>query len=184
MKRYLSIGALIGFATISLNSHADEKVTPNAWQGKSGEEVYNTLCLACHKEGIADAPKLGDKAAWADLIEEGQSVLTAHAWVGVRAMPAKGGQPDLTLEAFADAVAWMASKAGADWKTPDDTVLATIREEAIQRIGVQVTEMQEMQQELHKLTQEHLETRLQNMEQQLQTLTTATEKPADKTDKN
>ena len=183
MKRYLPIGVLIGLTVISLHGHADEKPKPNAWQGKSGEDVYNTVCFACHKAGIADAPKLGDKAAWADLIAEGQAVLTAHAWVGVRAMPAKGGQPDMTLEAFADAVAWMASNSGGDWKTPDDTLLAVIREEAIQRIGVQVTEMQEMQQELHKLTQEHLETRLQNMEQQLQTLTTATEKPAEKANK-
>ncbi|MBL0165915.1 MAG: c-type cytochrome [Propionivibrio sp.] len=61
---------------------------PTLLQGnKTGEQVYKTVCLACHETGVAHAPKVGDRAAWAPLIEEGQHVLTGHAWVGVRAMP-------------------------------------------------------------------------------------------------
>ena len=60
---------------------------PPLLQGhKTGEQVYQAVCMACHDSGVAHAPKMGERTAWAPLIEEGQSVLTGHAWVGVRAM--------------------------------------------------------------------------------------------------
>lgn len=98
-------------------------------------KVYAEVCAACHATGVANAPKLGDRVAWSPLIKEGQAVLTAHAWVGVRAMPAKGGRPDLSLEAFAGAVAHMARAAGGDWKEPDAAMLGRIRAEEAKRIA-------------------------------------------------
>src|SRR5688572_6927898 len=71
--------------------------------GKSGDEVYREVCAVCHATGVANAPKFADRKFWAPLIEEGQAVLTAHAWVGVRAMPPKGGRGDLSLEEFSRA---------------------------------------------------------------------------------
>src|SRR5690606_11004096 len=38
---------------------------------RSGEEVYNASCMACHSTGAAGAPKLGDKAAWSARIAQG-----------------------------------------------------------------------------------------------------------------
>ena len=32
---------------------------------QSGEQVYKAICAACHDSGAANAPKMGDKAAWA-----------------------------------------------------------------------------------------------------------------------
>jgi hypothetical protein len=61
-------------------------------------------------------------------------VLTAHAWVGVRGMPAKGGNANLSLEEFARATAYMARAAGGSWKDPDAKVLKRIKEEEIARI--------------------------------------------------
>jgi mono/diheme cytochrome c family protein len=63
------------------------------------------------------------------LIAEGQVTLTAHGYVGVRGMPAKGGNPNLTVEGFADAVAYMVNEAGGKWKTPDAKTLAAINKE-------------------------------------------------------
>lgn len=100
---------------------------------KSGEQVYKETCSACHAAGVAGAPKFGDKVVWKPLIAEGQAVLTAHAWVGVRAMPAKGGRDDLKLEEFARAVAFMARAAGGTWKVPDAKVLASIAAEEKKR---------------------------------------------------
>jgi cytochrome c5 len=100
---------------------------------KSGEHVYRETCSACHAQGVANAPKLGDRKAWAPLVAEGQHVLTAHAWVGVRAMPAKGGRDDLTLEEFARAAAYMARAAGGGWKDPDAKMLDRIRREEKKR---------------------------------------------------
>ena len=58
--------------------------------GPSGEEIYNTNCLACHNTGAAGAPKLGDVAAWAPRIEQGIETLYTHAIDGFNAMPALG----------------------------------------------------------------------------------------------
>lgn len=94
-----------------------------------GENTYKQVCAACHGSGVLNAPKFGDKAKWAPLIAEGQVTLTAHAYVGVRQMPAKGGVPNMTIETFSDAVAYMANKAGGNWKTPDAKTLVAINKE-------------------------------------------------------
>ncbi len=102
---------------------------------KSGEQVYKEVCMVCHAAGVANAPKFADKKMWAPLIAEGQAVLSAHAWVGVRGMPAKGGNPNLSLEEFSRGVAYMARAAGGDWKDPDTKMLATIKAEEKKRIA-------------------------------------------------
>ncbi|MEO5843973.1 MAG: c-type cytochrome, partial [Caldimonas sp.] len=53
--------------------------------------LYGQICSACHAAGIAGAPKLGDKAAWAPRIALGVDTLTADAIKGKGAMPPKGG---------------------------------------------------------------------------------------------
>jgi cytochrome c5 len=35
---------------------------------RSGEQIYKAVCGACHETGVANAPKTGDKAAWAPRI--------------------------------------------------------------------------------------------------------------------
>ena len=88
------------------------------------------------------------ESAWAPLIEEGQHILTAHAWVGVRAMPAQGGAPDLALNEFADAVAWMARASGGDWQTPDAAMMARIRHEAAERLEKEIKEKKALRKKL------------------------------------
>jgi cytochrome c5 len=46
--------------------------------------------VACHAVGVANAPKLGDVAAWTDRIAKGMDVLMASTVNGINAMPAKG----------------------------------------------------------------------------------------------
>jgi cytochrome c5 len=116
-----------------------------------GEQVYKTVCIACHDSGVAHAPKFGDATAWAPLIAEGQPVLTGHAWVGVRAMPARGGSAEISLQDFAKAVAYMASNAGGDWKDPDPAMMKKIIREADKRLIKTIKEQQAMQRELHRL---------------------------------
>jgi cytochrome c5 len=57
---------------------------------KSGEQVYNSNCLACHGTGAAGAPKTGDAAAWAPRIAAGMDSMLANATSGLNAMPPKG----------------------------------------------------------------------------------------------
>jgi len=55
--------------------------------------LYTQTCQVCHAAGVAGAPKVGDKAAWAPRIAEAKDVdgLTAIAIKGKGAMPPKGG---------------------------------------------------------------------------------------------
>ncbi len=98
-----------------------------------GAKVYQSTCAVCHTSGVAGAPKLGDRKAWAPLIEEGQAILIAHGYVGVRGMPAKGGKPDLSIEDFAAAVVHMVNGSGGKWTQPDAKGFAAIREEIVKR---------------------------------------------------
>ncbi|EKU28525.1 cytochrome C [Alcaligenes sp. EGD-AK7] len=86
---------------------------------KTGQQVYETTCTACHGAGVAGAPKFGDKGAWGELINLGQDELVKNAIHGIRAMPAKGGNPSLDDIEVARAVAYMANAAGADFKEPE-----------------------------------------------------------------
>jgi cytochrome c5 len=53
--------------------------------------LYTQLCQTCHAAGVAGAPKLGDKAAWAPRIAEGMDKIMAIVISGKGAMPPKGG---------------------------------------------------------------------------------------------
>ena len=60
---------------------------------RSGEEVYNSACMACHTTGAAGAPTVGDAVAWADRIAKGTDALYNSGINGVAGtgMIAKGG---------------------------------------------------------------------------------------------
>ena len=143
---YAALGALCSVQAVMAQTTANV-VTPQ----NIGQQVYQSVCIACHETGVAHAPKFGDRSAWEPLIAEGQSVLTGHAWVGVRAMPARGGSTDISLQDFARAVAYMARNAGADWQDPNPVVMKNIIREADQRLIETIKEQQAMQRELHKL---------------------------------
>ncbi len=81
--------------------------------GKSGEEVYKAVCSMCHAAGLMNAPKFGDKAQWEPRIKQGYDTLVTNATKGIRAMPAKGGNPGLSDAEVAGAVKYMANAAGA-----------------------------------------------------------------------
>jgi len=56
-----------------------------------GQELFNSVCQACHSAGLAGAPKTGDKSAWKPRIAQGIDALYASALNGKNAMPPKGG---------------------------------------------------------------------------------------------
>ncbi|HTE40239.1 MAG TPA: c-type cytochrome [Steroidobacteraceae bacterium] len=74
----------------------------------AGDEVYKSACTACHKDGIAGAPKFGDRGAWAARIAQGKATLYKHALEGYQGkagfMPAKGGRTDLSEKSITSAV--------------------------------------------------------------------------------
>jgi len=84
----------------------------------AGGAVYTATCAACHDSGMAGSPKTGDNAAWATRLAQGYDTLVTHAIQGIRAMPAKGGNPDLDDLEVARAVVFMTNKSGASFKEP------------------------------------------------------------------
>jgi len=73
-------------------------------------KTYRTACQACHMTGAANAPKLGDKAAWAPRIAQGMDTLVMHATKGFKAMPPKGGRMNLTDAQIKSTVAYMVAE--------------------------------------------------------------------------
>ena len=84
---------------------------------KTGEQVYQAQCNACHTAGVAGAPKLGDADAWAPRIKTGYEALFASVLKGKGAMGAQGGGDFSDLE-IARAVVYVTNKAGAKFAEP------------------------------------------------------------------
>lgn len=89
-----------------------------ALQTRTGQAVVEGACAACHATGALNAPKIGDAAAWGKLIPRGLDALAANAIKGVRQMPARGGNPDLTDFEVARAIVHMANQSGGNLKEP------------------------------------------------------------------
>lgn len=57
----------------------------------NGSVLYKKACYACHDSGLVKAPRLGDKAAWAQRISKGIDSLNQSVITGKGAMPPRGG---------------------------------------------------------------------------------------------
>jgi cytochrome c5 len=76
-----------------------------------GQGVYMNFCASCHASGIAGAPKVGDKSAWAEHSAKGTEAMIQNAINGYQGsagfMPARGGNSALTDEEVSSAVLYM-----------------------------------------------------------------------------
>ncbi|MBU3648888.1 MAG: cytochrome c5 family protein [Limnohabitans sp.] len=84
---------------------------------RSGEQVYQAQCGACHSSGALGAPKLGDNAAWGARIGKGYDALLVSALKGKGNMAAQGGGAFSDLE-IGRAVVYMANKSGGNLAEP------------------------------------------------------------------
>ena len=107
LERIKPVGT-VEVAAVEIGPHVD----------KSGADVVQAVCSACHGVGALGSPKIGDKSAWGPRIAQGYETLIKHAISGIRQMPARGGNPDLTDGEIANAVAYMANESGAKFSPP------------------------------------------------------------------
>ncbi|WP_104203191.1 c-type cytochrome [Billgrantia saliphila] len=84
---------------------AAESDSGGSGDGADGEGIYGQVCMACHETGAAGAPVRGQEDAWADRVDKGWDTLLDHAINGFNAMPARGGNPNLSDEEVAAATA-------------------------------------------------------------------------------
>jgi len=57
---------------------------------RTGEEIYNQYCFACHSTGVSGAPVFGDLAAWQPRMDKGEDTLLGTMKNGINAMPPMG----------------------------------------------------------------------------------------------
>ena len=75
-----------------------------------GQQVYKNSCQSCHAAGVAGAPKLGDKAAWAPRIATGMDALVASSINGKGIMPPKGACASCSDDDLKASVEYMVSE--------------------------------------------------------------------------
>ena len=72
-----------------------------------GKAIYESTCVACHAAGVANAPKLGDKAAWAPRVATGKESLVKSVVGGKGAMPPRAGNDKLSGDDISAAIDYM-----------------------------------------------------------------------------
>jgi cytochrome c5 len=99
---------------IAVTAVSPAQAAPAEAGAMDGKSVFTSACAACHGSGIAGAPRVGDKAAWAPRIAKGVATLETHAIKGFQGaagvMPAKGGRLDLPDDAVKAAVEHMVAQ--------------------------------------------------------------------------
>ena len=85
---------------------------------RTGEQLVQSACNACHGTGALNAPKIGSAGDWGPRLGKGLDGLLKNAVNGIRAMPPKGGMADATDKELARAIVYMANKSGGSLKEP------------------------------------------------------------------
>ena len=109
---------------------------------RTGKQVFDEVCVACHGSGANGAPRVGDAVAWKPRAARGLDSLTESAVKGVRNlrahsgspsqwrpgaaraqwragdMPARGGNPTLTDLEIARAITYMVNTSGGSLVEP------------------------------------------------------------------
>lgn len=66
---------------------------------RSGQQVYDQSCAACHNSGAAGSPRIGAAAPWQDRYDsKGFEMLVTNSISGIGAMPPRGGCMDCSDE--------------------------------------------------------------------------------------
>ena len=66
-----------------------EAAEPEVLAADAGAQLYEKQCKVCHENGLLEAPKFGDKAAWAPHLAKDIETLRMHSAKGFNKMPAQ-----------------------------------------------------------------------------------------------
>ena len=92
------LAVLLGFGLVT--------GTPSV-TASDGKSVYERTCVTCHATGVANAPRFGDRAAWAPRAAAGAGPLAASVIKGKGAMPPRAGVKGLSDAEIRAAVEYM-----------------------------------------------------------------------------
>lgn len=126
----IAVLAAVGYALIAARSSNDRdsdppaqipgdtvpalasNATPAVDADPTGIAVYKRACIACHGTGVANAPKLGDRADWEPRMAQGSEQLLATSIAGKGAMPPRGTCADCSDHDLRAAIEYMLVQAG------------------------------------------------------------------------
>ena len=115
------VAAIVGIVlTVQLvlnRPHADPAALSADAVSARLQPVGKVEFSAAGAAGVANAPKLGDKAAWAPRLKLGLNGLLQAVVKGKGAMPARAGT-SLTDHELGSAIVFMANQAGGNLKEP------------------------------------------------------------------
>lgn len=75
---------------------------------RTGEQIYQAACTACHAVGVLGAPKTKVAADWQPRLDEkGYDLIWKNAINGINAMPAMGACGDCTDDDIKSAIDYM-----------------------------------------------------------------------------
>ncbi len=100
---YLLNASLTRSQWIDMKTGGEKKFPVN------GKAVYDENCSACHTNGKLGAPKLGDKAVWATLLDSNFDLLLENTLNG-KNHPANGGCKNCTDREIIDALKYIVSQ--------------------------------------------------------------------------
>ena len=128
LANFVAAGKRTGAGTASMTPEAiaarikpvagfELRAADGSGPARSADEIYKSVCSACHTAGVAGAPKAGDAAAWAQRIATGLPALVQAVLKGKGAMPAQGGgeYSDLEIERT---VVMLANQSGGKFSEP------------------------------------------------------------------
>jgi cytochrome c5 len=120
---YIFVGLSLAFAAQSQDAASDDiksriqplgkvhvsgaKAETAASGPRSGTQIYNKACIACHSVGVLGAPKFQNAGDWTPRISQGFDTLWQHAIKGFNAMPPKGTCGDCTDDEIKAAIEHM-----------------------------------------------------------------------------
>jgi cytochrome c5 len=107
---------MLGVLALTPSLHSRDALAQGA--ERSGKDVVDSVCVSCHGAGVDNAPRIGDKEAWAPRASRGLTQLSQNALDGIRKMPPHGGNPSLSDLEIKRAITYMVNKSGGQWTEP------------------------------------------------------------------
>ncbi len=102
-RRTASFASIVALTVFCIGCGPSTDVTDHP-----GKAIYQRYCYACHQAGIADAPRLGDKDAWAPRLTKSRADLVESVVRGMSpGMPPRAGCGTCSDEDLAQAVDFM-----------------------------------------------------------------------------
>lgn len=110
---------------------------------KTGQEVYQAVCMSCHDSGAAGAPKIGDMTAWGARLGQGYEGLLSSLLNGKGAMSARAGTSvdDYSDYELGRAVVYLSNKSGASLTEPQAPVFTAPSEQKTEEVAMAAVPM-------------------------------------------